>query len=118
MTNLVCSSIISGQTLRACPEGRPVSTHRVVARGHAFPDRALAYRAVLAHHCFAYTLVAQQDSTQQVLHLKPRADMRHGWARTERDFIDVIDGGQAARIKLAEDHPLGQAFHAAEVEPS
>ena len=35
-------SMISGQTLRVCPEGKPVSTHRVVARGHAFPDHALS----------------------------------------------------------------------------
>src|SRR5712671_5348753 len=34
--------MISGQTLRVCPEGKPVPTHRVVARGHAFPDHALA----------------------------------------------------------------------------
>jgi hypothetical protein len=33
--------MISGQTLRVCPEGKPVPTHRVVARGHAFPDHAL-----------------------------------------------------------------------------
>src|ERR1700704_4341411 len=33
-------SMISGQTLRVCPGGKPVSTHRVVARGHAFPDHA------------------------------------------------------------------------------
>src|SRR5216683_6743886 len=33
--------MISGQTLRVCPEGEPVPTHRVVARGHAFPDHAL-----------------------------------------------------------------------------
>src|SRR6266516_5885842 len=32
---------ISGQTLRICPEGKLVPTHRVVARGHAFPDHAL-----------------------------------------------------------------------------
>src|SRR6266576_2870022 len=36
-----CLSMISGQTLRVCPEGKPVPTHRVVARGHAFPDHAL-----------------------------------------------------------------------------
>src|SRR5882757_4800287 len=29
--------MISGQTLRVCPEGKPVPTHRVAARGHAFP---------------------------------------------------------------------------------
>ena len=34
--------MISGQTLRVCPAGKPVPTHRVVARGHAFPDHALA----------------------------------------------------------------------------
>src|ERR1700675_721832 len=39
-----CSSMISGQTLRVCPEGKPVPTHRAVARGHAFPDHALASR--------------------------------------------------------------------------
>src|SRR5882724_9180870 len=27
--------------VRVCREGKPVSTHRVVARGHAFPDHAL-----------------------------------------------------------------------------
>src|SRR6266699_7200712 len=36
-----CLSMISGQTLRVCPEGKPVPTHRVVARGYAFPDHAL-----------------------------------------------------------------------------
>jgi His Kinase A (phospho-acceptor) domain len=35
-----CLSMIFGQTLRVCPEGKPVSTHRVVARGHAFTDHA------------------------------------------------------------------------------
>src|SRR5258707_1456161 len=35
-------SMISAQTLRVCREGKPVSTRRVVARGHAFPDHALA----------------------------------------------------------------------------
>jgi hypothetical protein len=34
--------MISAQTLRVCREGKRVSTHRVVARGHAFPDHALA----------------------------------------------------------------------------
>ena len=34
--------MISAQTLRVCREGKPVPTHRVVARGHAFPDPALA----------------------------------------------------------------------------
>src|SRR6266481_7747109 len=33
--------MISAQTLRVCREGKPVSTHRVAARGHAFPDHAL-----------------------------------------------------------------------------
>ncbi len=36
-----CLSMISGQTLRVCPEGKPVPAHGVVARGHAFPDHAL-----------------------------------------------------------------------------
>src|SRR6266849_5493552 len=36
-----CLSVISAQTLRVCREGKPVPTHRVVARGHAFPDHAL-----------------------------------------------------------------------------
>src|SRR6266567_2120225 len=34
-------SMITGQALRVCPEGKPVPTHRVVARGYAFPDQAL-----------------------------------------------------------------------------
>jgi hypothetical protein len=34
-------SMISAQTLRVCREGKPVPTHRVVARGHAFPDHAV-----------------------------------------------------------------------------
>jgi len=38
-----CLSMISAQTLRVCREGKPVPTHRVVARGHAFPDHALAF---------------------------------------------------------------------------
>src|SRR6266699_5995303 len=37
-----CLSMISAQTLRVCPEGKPVPTRRVVARGHAFPDHALS----------------------------------------------------------------------------
>src|SRR5882757_10645304 len=55
MISSFCWSMISGQTLRVCPEGKPVPTRRVVARGHAFPDHALAsstckqrYRAVPA----------------------------------------------------------------------
>src|SRR6266704_7042578 len=39
-----CLSMISGQTLRVCPEEKPVPTHRIVARGHAFPDHALTSR--------------------------------------------------------------------------
>ena len=35
-----CWSMISGQPLRVCPEGKPVPTHWVVAQGHAFPDHA------------------------------------------------------------------------------
>src|SRR5216684_2671939 len=42
MISSFCWSMISGQTLRACPEGKPVPTRRVVARGHAFPDHALS----------------------------------------------------------------------------
>src|SRR6266853_4421650 len=38
-----CLSMISAQTLRVCREGKPVPTHRVVARGHAFPDHALMH---------------------------------------------------------------------------
>src|SRR6266403_4630415 len=38
-----CSSMISAQTLRVCREGKPVPTHRVVARGHVFPDYALMH---------------------------------------------------------------------------
>jgi hypothetical protein len=33
--------MISAETRRVCREGKPVSTHRVDARGHAFPDHAL-----------------------------------------------------------------------------
>src|SRR5467141_3831301 len=33
--------MISAQTLRVCREGKPASTHRDGARGHAFPDHAL-----------------------------------------------------------------------------
>ncbi len=35
-----CLSMISGQTLRVCPEGKPVSTPHQV-RGRLFPDHAL-----------------------------------------------------------------------------
>jgi hypothetical protein len=35
-----CLSMIFGQTPRVCPDGKPISTHRVVARGHAFTDHA------------------------------------------------------------------------------
>src|SRR6267154_5594503 len=41
MISSSCLSMISAQTLRVCHEGKPVPTHRVVARGHAFPDHAL-----------------------------------------------------------------------------
>ncbi len=44
--------------------------------------------------------------------------MRHRWAHAERDFIDIIDGRQSARIKFAKDHALGQSFNAAEIKPS
>src|SRR6202795_1323672 len=36
-----CLSMISGQTLRVCPEGKPVPPSDQV-RGHAFPDHAPA----------------------------------------------------------------------------
>ena len=36
--------------------------------------------------------------------------MRQGRTGSERDVIDIVDSGQPARVKLAEDHPLGQAF--------
>jgi hypothetical protein len=39
--------------------------------------------------------------------ISPSGDVRHGWARAERDFIEVIDGSQSAWVKLAEDHSLG-----------
>ena len=42
-----CWSMISGQTLRVCPEGKPVPTHRVVAQGHAFPDHARVQPPIL-----------------------------------------------------------------------
>jgi hypothetical protein len=45
-----CLSMISAQTLRVCREGKPVPTHRVVARGHAFPDHALD--AIALHRIF------------------------------------------------------------------
>src|SRR6267378_5682487 len=48
MISSFCWSMISGQTLRVCPEGKPVPTHRVVARGHAFPDHAL--KKLLGRH--------------------------------------------------------------------
>src|SRR5258705_1225240 len=40
-----CLTMICAQTLRGCREGKPVPTPRVVARGHAFPDPALAQTA-------------------------------------------------------------------------
>src|SRR6266853_4959721 len=46
-----CLSMISAQTLRVCREGKPVPTHRVVARGHAFPDHALARARDNVHAC-------------------------------------------------------------------
>jgi hypothetical protein len=36
----LCLNMIPAQTLRVCREGKPVPTHRVDARGHAFPDHA------------------------------------------------------------------------------
>ena len=39
--------------------------------------------------------------------------MRHRRARAERDFIDVIDGRQSARVKFAKDHALGRSFNTA-----
>src|SRR5882757_5379012 len=34
---------LRANAFRVCREGKPVPTHRVVARGHAFPDHALAF---------------------------------------------------------------------------
>jgi len=34
---------LRANAFRVCREGKPASTHRVVARGHAFPDHALAF---------------------------------------------------------------------------
>src|SRR3979409_1193265 len=39
-------------------EGKPVPTHRVVARGHAFPDHALADRGPAAAHLSLKKIVA------------------------------------------------------------
>src|SRR6266568_7237080 len=40
-----CLSMISGQTLRVCPEGKPVPTPHQV-RGRLFPDHAVARRVI------------------------------------------------------------------------
>src|ERR1039457_3344786 len=72
--------------------------------------------AGLAHHFAACHCVGQPHGAEQVFYLQPGGDMRHGWARAERDFIEIIDGGQSAWVKLAEDYPLGHAFNAAEIK--
>ena len=43
-------------------------------------------------------------------------DVRHGQPRPVRRLIEIVDGGQAAGEEFAEDHPLGQAVDAAEIE--
>jgi hypothetical protein len=45
-------------------------------------------------------------------------DVRHRRTRSERDVVDIVDGRQPARVELAEDHPLGQAFDTAKIKPS
>ena len=54
--------MISAQTLRVCREGKPVPTHRVVARGHAFPDHALTER-------YADTLFLAPDNVAMLAYL-------------------------------------------------
>ncbi len=39
---------LRANAFRVCREGKPAPAHRVVARGHAFPDRALAFNAAAA----------------------------------------------------------------------
>src|ERR1700716_3979081 len=83
-----------------------------------YPALKSAGRAVEACRCRTRSRLAQQDRSKQILHFQPRRDMRHGWPRAECYFIDVIDGRQSARVKLAEDDPLAQSFNAAKIEPS
>src|SRR5450759_550959 len=58
------------------------------------------------NRCATSHQVAQSHCTEQGFHLYPSGDVRHGWARAERDFIEIINGSQSAGVKLAEDHPL------------
>src|SRR5664279_3114178 len=58
------------------------------------------------NRCATSHQVAQSHCTEQGFHLYPSGDVRHGWTRAERDFVEIIDGSQSAWVKLAEDHSL------------
>src|SRR5260370_3939995 len=63
--------MISAQTLRVCREGKPVPAHRVVARGHAFPDHALEIAASDGPiHGFAHLSPAQRGERLVLLSQK------------------------------------------------
>jgi hypothetical protein len=63
--------MISAQTHCVCREGKPVPTHRVVARGHAFPDHALDQRRASP----TAVPVSPIIFTSSLPHLKSRANL-------------------------------------------
>jgi hypothetical protein len=48
--------------------------------------------AAMFNRCATAHQVAQPHCPEQRFHLDPSGDMRHGWASTERDFIEFING--------------------------
>ena len=83
--------MISAQTLRVCREGKPVPTHRVVARGHAFPDHALSVLTALVDRDDAPAALETidprhreriDDKAQRAVGIKIKRDGERGADRT------------------------------------
>lgn len=64
----------------------------------------------------AFRQITRQHGAQQVFHLESGGNVRHRRSRSKCDFVDIVDGGQSARIELPEDHPLRQPVDDAELQ--
>src|SRR5689334_10872417 len=57
-----------------------------------------------------------EERRHQLLHFELRRGVRQRWARAERELLEIVDGGQTAREKFAEDDAFGEAVDQTKVE--
>src|SRR5215470_19546157 len=95
-SSLLFEHDLRANAFRLCREGKPASTHRVVARGHAFPDHALDW-------C--------QHASQKLL--RPRMSRRgqHLACRTFLKNLAVVEEQHAVRDLLREADLMGDDEH-------